>query len=719
MLKFSILLLIILLISGCSDNPWNNPNPLINNDNKVYFSNFQIRPKHLDPARSYSADEGIFIDQIYEPPLEYNYFKKPYSLDPLTLQALPDVIFLDNNFNPVNNNKNGEIFYTKYILHLKKGMYYQPHPAFAKNNKKEYIYHFNSFEEGRSFSTLADFNHTDFRELIANDYAYQIKRMADPRNFSPIKSLLSTYILGFKELSLSISSDRENQSNEQLLDWINLDKYDIPGLKVVNNYTIEITINGLYPQFKYWLAMRFFSPIPWEADRFYHNPGFKQRNLSLDWFPVGSGPFMLTKNNPNGEMILSKNPNYSHGIFPFGPENHPSKPYYGRKLPLIDEAIFRLEKETLPLFTKFSQGYYDRSGENHSNIGSNTFDQVFNFGTDGLELTPEMKEKKITIEKDEQPAIYYTGFNMLDPVVGGYEEEKRSLRQAISIAYDDQEYIDIFFNGQGSVAQSPIPPGIPGFRHGKSGINPFVFNWENNTAVRKPIQLAKELLAKAGYPNGRHKTSGNPLILYLDISSNSNPSSSILDWKRKQFKKIGIQLEFRLTDYNRFKDKIRQGNTQLFSWGWLADYPDPENFLFLLYGPNSSASCNCDSVNNTNYNNPHFNSLYKQIKIMENSDERNKLIDEMLQIVRKDAPWIFGFTPTEYYLNNPWVYNNTRHGVAKNLLKYVDVDSDYRNSQQYLYNQPNKIPIFAATGLVFLIVFPAVKAYRRRQKETI
>ena len=72
--------------------------------------------------------------------------------------------------------------------------------------------------------------------------------------------------------------------------------------------TLEITINGRYPQFVFWLAMPFFAPIAPEIDRFYHNPGFAERNLTLDWWPVGSGPYMVVENDPNSAIVLERIP---------------------------------------------------------------------------------------------------------------------------------------------------------------------------------------------------------------------------------------------------------------------------------------------------------------------------------------------------------------------------------------------------------------------------
>ena len=80
--------------------------------------------------------------------------------------------------------------------------------------------------------------------------------------------------------------------------WLDLDDYPMEGLSVVDDHTLTITVMGRYPQFVYWLAMPFFSPVAPEVDRFYHNPGFAERNLTLDWWPVGSGPFMMVRNDP-------------------------------------------------------------------------------------------------------------------------------------------------------------------------------------------------------------------------------------------------------------------------------------------------------------------------------------------------------------------------------------------------------------------------------------
>ncbi|MGY0216735.1 ABC transporter substrate-binding protein [Endozoicomonadaceae bacterium StTr2] len=703
-----------LLLTGCS-GPWNDPNPPADPEVQTYFGSFTTRPKHLDPVRSYSAEEGLFLDQIYEPPLQYHFLKRPYELEPATATSLPEVTLLNDQLEPAAEGE--EVAFSRVTIHLKPGTQYQPHPAFAQNSEGKPLYLFDSASESTQYTLLSDFPQTASRTLTADDFIYQIKRMGDPINKSPLIGLMSDYIVGMRDFSKMVKEARDGDK------WLDLREFEMEGLEKVDDLTFNIRIKGTYPQFKYWLAMRFFAPIPWEADRFYHNPGFKDKNLTLDWNPIGTGPFMMTTNSPNREIILEKNPNYRNDVYPSegsaGDEERGYLADAGKQLPFIDKAIFRHEKAATSMWSKFTQGYYDRSGDGDSNINTATFDQAFTVGPDGLELTPELESRNIIVDEEIRPSIFYTGFNMRDPVVGGYTEDKRKLRQAISIVYNDQEYIDIFRNGIGQLAHGPIPPGLYGYKGGKEGMNTYVFDWDETTKSpkRKSVEYAAKLLAEAGYPNGRNAKTGEPLILYMDTTaSDASPRS---DWIKKQLAKINIQLEFRVTDYPRFKEKMRAGNTQMFGWGWLADYPDPENFLFLLDSRQGLVKCQCDGSNSTNYDNPEFDSLYDQVKTLPNGPERLAAIEQMVEIVQRDSPWIWGFNRKDYYLANNWVKNTKRHGISQGTLKYVRLDQEARAHQQVAWNSPNVLPLFGATGLLLAIVLPGISFYRRRQKLTI
>ncbi len=266
----------------------------------------------------------------------------------------------------------------------------------------------------------------------------------------------------------------------------------------MDDYTYRIKIKGKYPQFMYWLAMPFFSPIPWEADRFYAQAGLTKKNITLDWYPIGTGPYMLTENDPNRIMVLERNPNFKGEFYPSeGMPDDVEKGLLedaGKPLPFIDKIIFSREKESIPRWNKFLQGYYDASG-----IGSDSFDQAVQVTGQGeATVTEAMTAQGIRLETAVAPSTYYIGFNMLDPVVGGRTEQEkesaRKLRQAISIAVDYEEYVSIFANGRGIPAQSPIPPGITGYREGKEGVNPIVYKWQDGKVQRRSIEEAKQVV---------------------------------------------------------------------------------------------------------------------------------------------------------------------------------------------------------------------------------
>src|SRR4029077_16272013 len=128
-------------------------------------------------------------------------------------------------------------------------------------------------------------------ELIAADYVYQIKRLAHPHLYSPIFGPISEYIVGLKDLAKELrAADKALADAGEKDAWLDLSKYPLAGVDVVDRYTYRITLKGRYPQFAYWLAMSFFAPVPIEADRFYALPGMPKKNLPLDWYPVGTGP---------------------------------------------------------------------------------------------------------------------------------------------------------------------------------------------------------------------------------------------------------------------------------------------------------------------------------------------------------------------------------------------------------------------------------------------
>jgi ABC-type transport system substrate-binding protein len=698
---------------------WNSPYSDEKIRSNTLFSAFVSPPKHLDPVISYSANEWMILGEIYEPPLQYNYLKRPYLLEPLTLASMPRIIYLDKDYRETHDPS--MIAYTRYRFLLREDIRYQNHPAFVKKEDGSLLY--GDLDEKRlsALHTPDDLPQKATRTLQAADYLYAIKRMAVRQYHSPILDTMGAYIVGLKSFSRKITQvAKEKFAAKERLD---LRDYTIEGVKVTGPYTFEITIRGKYPQFLYWMAMNFFAPIPWEADLFYQQEGLRARNISLDTSPVGTGAYYLAENNPNQRMRLKRNPHYHEARYPsLNPEeaNASKVPVQllrdsGRKLPFIDEVVYTLEKESIPLWNKFLQGYYDASG-----ISSEAFDQAVRIGSAGeMGLSEKMQKRGIRMISSVQPSIFYMAFNMADPVVGGYGKKARKLRQAISIAQNQEEYISIFMNERGVAAQGPIPPGIFGYEEGKEGTNFVVYDWVDGKRVRKSIETAKRLLAEAGYPEGISETTGKRLKLYYDTTATGPDDRALMDWRRKQFAKLGIDLVIRATDYNRFQDKVRKGKVQIFSWGWNADYPDPENFLFLLYGGNAVVDTNGAGINSSNYKNAAFDALFNEIKSMENSKARMEKIEKMLQIVREDAPWVWGVYPKSLALVHGWFGNVAAHAMANNTLKYKKIDAQTRVKSQQAWNQPVRYPIFLFVAGILLCALLLYRAYRKRQSRVI
>lgn len=648
--KQGLLILGALLLSACNDLPWNDPYPYEDPTGNTLYMAFTERPNHLDPAQSYSAAESPFLCQIVEPPLQYNYIKRPYELEPLTAVDLPTVKYYDEKDQELGEKDKKNIAYSVYEIRIKPGIYYAPSPAFVSK------YHDMPVAEARRYRTLADFKEQATKELTAEDYVYQIKRLAEPSLNSPIYGVMSQYIVGLKELREQLTEIKELEQD--------LRPYTLSGVKALDRYTYSIRIKGHYPQFRFWLAMSLFAPVPWEVAHFFAQPAFSRNNISLDWYPVGTGPYCLAENNPERRLRLIRNPGYRQSANP-------------QENPKVEKVVYTLEKESVPYWNKFLQGYYDISA-----IQSDNFASAIQFNDAGEPiLTDTMKKKGIQLRVSVSSSVFYWGFNMLDSTVGGYTEKARKIRQAISMAFDVPEFIDIFLNGRGLKANGPIPEDIFGFA-AQPKLPP------------KNIKRAKELLREAGYPDG--------LTIYFDAMALGNPDEvAIQQWLIKQLESIGVSIVFRTTDYNRFQAKVRTGAAQMFFFGWSGDYPDPENFLFLFYGPNGSAQYGGE--NTSNYQNAEYDKLFEKIQELEDGPERFKIIQQMVGILQNDAPWVWGFYPKAFGLYHEWMQALKPSGLINNTLKYVRLDPVLRAQKRVVWNQPYWWPLIVLVGIIGVV----------------
>ena len=724
-------------LAGCGVP--NNPNPPGSEATNTYFTATQeSSPKYLDPTSSYSSNETPIVFSVYEPPLRYNYLKRPYVLEGRAAEAVPVPHYYDKEGRELAADTPGEqVAESVYDVKIRKGILYAPHPAFAKNADGSFVYGKLRKSDVSGKFALSDFPKTGTRELVADDFVYAIKRIATTRVKSSIFSVMGDYIVGMKDYA-----KRVRQVDDKLREGIPATERDLPfldfrtipfeGATALDDHTVRIRVVGKYPQFKYWLAMTFFAPIPWEAEAFYAQPGMIENNLSLNYWPAGTGAYMSTEYIENRRHTLVRNPNFRGEPYPC--EGEPQDKAAGllaacgKMMPFIDKVVMRIEKERLPMKSKWRQGYLDEPDMDHLTWGL----EFGNEARDSDATAREFAQKGFRFPRTVEATNWYIGFNWLDPTVGKGKtaadlDRNRKLRQALQIAVDWEEYSDLFESQgkAGPAATGPLPPPVFGFRTGKEGFDPIAYEWKDEGgangrgghAVRKPLAVAQKLMEEAGYPGGRDAKSGQPLTLNYDYQRVPTPElRAEIDWVIKQFGKLGVQLELRATDYNRFQDKMNSGSAQIFWWGWNADYPDAENFLFLLYGPNSKALTKGQGENAANYQNADYDRLYEKLRYLDDGPEKQATIDKMVTIVRRDSPWLWGYNPYAVGSYQPWTANAKPTQMARDIFQYRAIDPAMRAELVRQWNPAHFWPLWVIAFGFLLALWPAWRAFKARER---
>ncbi len=716
-----------LLLAACNNSPWPDGAAATN----TIFNSFDERsPRYLDPTASYSNPETPYTYSAYEPLYAYHYLKRPYELIPKAAEAVAKPFYLDKAGQRLPDDAPAEqIAESVYDVHIKKGILYAPHPAFAKNDKGEYLYHHLTREQLGDKRSPWEFEKQGTRELVADDYVYAFKRHGTTRIETPIFAIFSEYMIGLKEYGELIKAEDKKllaglPESSQDKPFLDFRQWPLAGAQALDAHTLRMRIKGKYPQWKYWLAMTFTSPVPWEADAFYARPGMNANGLSLVRWPVGTGPYMMTEYVQDRRHVMKRNPNFRGEPYPC--EGEPADKAAGlladcgKTMPFADTVVSTIIKEKVPRKEMFKQGYLDIPEIERPEWGVE-----FRVDMDDSEKVAALyKERGFAFPQTTDINNWYLGFNWLDPVVGKgdtpeQQVKNRKLRHALSIAIDWEEGYGKIFRAKGGVAaHGPVPPGVFGSREGTpEGFNPVTHKLVDGKVVRRPIEDAKRLLAEAGYPNGRDAKSGKPLVLNYDYQRTPTPElKSELDWMVKQFGKLGVQLEIRATDYNQFQDKVLKGKQQIFWWGWLADYPDAENFLFLLYGPNNKFPN--QGENTANYLNPEYDRLYRIMQTLEDGPEKQKVIDQMVVIAREDAPWAWGYWPYVALAFQPWAHNGKPSILVRDLAKYYRVDPALRVARQAEWNHPVWWPLLVLLAGMVALVWVARRGYRVRQQAT-
>lgn len=716
-----------LLSAGCNNSPYPAG---AERQNTMFYSFDERSPRYLDPVASYANPESAYTYQIYEPPYGYHYLKRPYTLIPKAAAEVAKPHYLDRDGHALPDNAPADqIAESVYDVKIRPGIMFQPHPAFAKDEQGRYRYLNLTREQLGDKRSPLDFQYQGTRELVADDFVYALKRHATTRIEAPIFAIFSEYVIGLREYADLVKKEDaklvaglpRDARDKPFLDFR---KWPLAGSYAVDKYTWRIRIKGKYPQWSYWMAMPFLAPMAWEADAFYAQPGMSENGLSLNQWPVGTGPYMMVDFVRDRRHVLQRNPNYHGETYPCeGSAEDKAAGLLadcGKPMPFIDKLYVTIEKEKVPRKEKFKQGYFDVPEIERPEWGVD----FRNDADDSDEVRKLYEDRGFQFPLMTDISNWYLGFNMLDPVVGKgdtreQQEKNRKLRQAIAIAIDWEEGYGRIFKSKGGVAaHSPVPPGLFGSREGQPGFyNPVTHKLVDGKVVRRPIEDAQKLLAEAGYPGGRDEKTGKPLVLNYDFQRAPTPESkSENDWMIKQFAKLGIQLEIRATDFNQYQDKTLQGRHQIFWGGWLADYPDAENFLFLLYGPLGRSKSQGD--NYSNYDNAEYDGLYRKLQSLDDGPEKQAVIDKMVAIVQQDSPWCFGYFPWGGLAFQQWVHNGKPSILIRDMAKYYRLDPELRAQKQAEWNRPIVWPVALLVLAFAALIWVGRRSFKARETAT-
>jgi peptide/nickel transport system substrate-binding protein len=481
------------------------------------------------------------------------------------------------------------------------------------------------------------------RELTAADQAYALKRLLDPAVRSPWLWLIEGKIVGADAVrARALKSGKFD--------------YDapIPGLEIVDRYTLRIRLTKPDLRFLYVFAVPNTAAVAREVVEAY--------GLDFGAHPVGTGPYMLADYQRSAKIVLVANPAFRDTTYvPAGPVPSDAMPTLaalkGKKLPQIGRIQITVIEEGQAVWLAFA----NRELDILDRLPPDFVEQALANG----KLRPDLAAAGVRHEVLLRPNTRWTYFNMEDPVVGGYTPEKIALRRAIGMGYDVNEYIRVILKGRGVPASGPIPPDIAGYDPGLK-----------TAAQLYDPAAARALLDKFGYKDRdgdgyRETPNGGPLVLERWSAPTSFTRQEDEQWK-KNMDAIGLRIVFKKDRLQELRKMARQGKFPMRTDGWNADYPDAENFMQLLYGPNVGQE------NHARFSLPEFDKLYEAAYKLPDSPERTKLFDRMTELVVAYAPWRLMEHRIEDHLIQAPVQNYKPHPVRTALWRYLDIDSAQR-----------------------------------------
>jgi peptide/nickel transport system substrate-binding protein len=411
--------------------------------------------------------------------------------------------------------------------------------------------------------------------------------------------------------------------------------FDLEGIKVQDNYTLQLTLLKPSSIFLFDLARPFTLIYPKEAKEKY---GFDMRIKA-----VGTGPFLLGNIDEDISIILKKNPKY------YGRDE------FGNQLPFLEAVDIKFIKEKKTEMFEFKKGNLDmiyRLPSEHVAEVLESHKEGTNNEYSGYELqqTPEMATQ------------FYT-FNNKGKVFNNV-----NLRKAISFAIDKQKIFDLVLNREGYAPghKGIIPPSFKDYP--VDSLRGYMFN----------LDSARYYLAKAGYAEGK----GFPPVT-LELNSDGDRNTNVaLEVLRQLKENLNISIEMKVVPFSQLVEKIITGKSEFYRIGWLADFPSPENFLSLFYGKTVPASPNEKSFPNfSRYTNDEYDIWYEKALSSRSAEEATPYFYEAEKILIKDAPVVILWYDMGFRLLQNYVRN-----FPNNAIQYRDYSEVYLEKTATLSN---------------------------------
>jgi len=449
---------------------------------------------------------------------------------------------------------------TVYTFHLRKGV------------------HFHATTEGGTPTANGG------REVTADDWVWTFNYICDPETASP-RAYFIDMVKGYEDYRAGKTDKLE-------------------GVRALDKYTLEITINAPRAYFINVLAYNTFVVLPKED--------VLKWGEEWNFHPVGTGPFKFEKWDQDSVLVLSRN------------ENYWMKDENGNQLPYLDGLEFRIIPDYTFMWEEFKMG----------NIYQTYVDDPFY-------LTAKEEYGDYFMEKP-QLGTYYYGMNVeLEPFTN------KKVRQAMNYAINREAMIELVMNGRAFPAKGVLPPGMFGYNPDLKG---YTYDPEK----------AKQLLAEAGYPNGFEVT------LQYNTSAGHKRIAEAL---QAQYAQVGIKLKLQNVDWGTHLDTVERGEVPFFRMGWVADYNDPDNFLYVLLNSENIGP----QGNYTRFNNRAFDEWTKKGREVTDPELRKEVYQNAEKLVVDEAPWVFIYHYTTHSLVQPFVHGYELPSFGQYANKFRDV----------------------------------------------